>query len=206
MRNYSEPTGQIGAGFSSVFKALDGHARAQQSARGRHFIEVSGVDGQLHTCLVEQAPEPFRPEQELAAAAELLRALRDQASSRHNAVSLINGVVNGLLGQRGYAFTQCLVAEDRLTAEALDRIRHGLRYDPDHPAASPTLATVQAAAHELLQALEAYAAAHGLDLSAGSQGLGWFERRSKGGARRPFLAWLCPFARFAGFGRLCATE
>jgi hypothetical protein len=184
----------MSAGFNSLLQAFDEHARQMSHAQGKRFIEIRGPDGELHTCLIQLDCDPFDPATELANEIDLLRTLLQRVHHRHNAAPIINGIAHGLLGQRGYHFTQRLVEEGDLAAATLDEIRHAIWYDTAHPSRSPELTTIRQAAAKLLPALERHARRHGISCRPAPA-----HPDLVGRLRRV----LCPLARRVGLRRWC---
>jgi hypothetical protein len=197
MRRYTEPTSQLSTGLRSLLQSFDDYARRQSHAQGRRFIEVRTPEGELRTSLVQYDQDPFDPATELAREIDLLRTLIQEVRHRHTAVPIINGIANGLLGARGYGFTQRLVEEGDLSAEGLDAIRHAIRYDTEHPQHSPELATIRQGAVALLPALEHYARRHGIPTEV---------ETPRPAIPPSLLRWICPVARRIGLRRWCLTS
>lgn len=197
MQRYTEPTSQLSTGLSSLLQSFDDYARVQSHAQGKRFVEIVTPEGELKTSLVRFDYDPFDPVAELAGEIALLRTLTHDVHHRHNAVAVINGVANGLLGPRGYRFTQLLVEEGDLTAERLDAIRHAVWYDAEHPHLSPTLPVIQQGAADLLPALESYAQRHHIPTESATAGLTLPPR---------LLRWLCPMVRRIGLRRWCLAD
>jgi hypothetical protein len=195
MQRYKEPTSQIGVGFSSIFLAMEGHARDMNDAQHRRFIEIRDGYGKLRTCLIEIDPEPFDVQMELPNEIALIESLLNTTRHRHNAISLINGIGNGLLGQRGHAFMNELVAGGYLSAARLDAIRHVLWYDMEHPQSSPSMDEIRHGAAALLPVLLTYAKRQRIDLS---------RRTCLVKLQQRIMARFCPLIRRAGLKGLCA--